>query len=109
MLVAHLLAIPNLEHTLKGINGIITTTKVKHIDCAISKEGVVSFACFYLIWAHYMVYYLYAKFQPISISICVSNLKILQNFTKIRKGQKTVPMIKCFILPAIISIVIQIT
>ncbi len=36
-----------------------------------------------------MLYYLYAKFQPISISICVSALEILQNFTKIRKGQKT--------------------
>ncbi len=80
-----------------------------HINCAISKEGVVSFACLHLIWAHYMLYYFYAKFQPISISICVSILEILQNFMKIRKGQKTVPMIGCFILPAITSIIIQIT
>jgi len=98
-----------LEHTLKGINGIISTTKVKHINCAISKEEVVSFACLHLIWAHYMLYYLYARFQPISISICVSILEILQNFMKIRKGQKIVPMIKCFNLPAISSILIQIT
>jgi len=98
-----------LEHTLKGINGIISTTKVKHINCAISKEEVVSFACLHLILAHYMLYYFYAKFQPISISICVSILETLQNFTKIRKGQKTVPMIGCFILPVITSILIQIT
>ncbi len=79
-----------------------------HINCAISKEGVAIFACLHLIWAHYMLYYLYAEFQPISISICVSILEILQNFMKIRKGQKTVPIIGCFILPAITSILIQI-
>jgi len=37
-----------------------------------------------------MFYYLYAKFQPISISICVSILEILQNFTKIRPHSATV-------------------
>ncbi len=47
-------------------------------------EGVVSFACLHLIWAHYMLYYFYAKFQPISISIWVSILEIQQNFAEIK-------------------------
>ena len=48
-------AITQIWNTLKGINGIISTTKVKHINCAISKEVVVMFACLHLIWAHYML------------------------------------------------------
>ena len=57
-----------------------------NINGAISKEGVVIFACLYLIWAHYMLHYLFAKFQPITSSICVSIVEILQNFIKIKKG-----------------------
>src|SRR5260370_19196948 len=78
------------------IDDIISITKVKHINCAISKEGVIIFACLHLIWAHYMLYYLYAKVQPISISISVSILEILQNFRKIRKGQKNCPNDRVF-------------
>jgi hypothetical protein len=44
-----------LEHTLKGINGIISTIKVRNINSAITKEGVVSFACLHLIWVYYML------------------------------------------------------
>ena len=80
-----------------------------NINGAISKEGVATFACLHLIWAYYMLYYLSAKFQPISLSICVFIVKILQNFMKIKKDQKTVSMIECLILHAITLILIQIT
>jgi hypothetical protein len=55
----------------------ISVTKVMNINGAISKGGVAIFACLYLIWAHYMLNYLSAKFQPINSSICVSIIEIL--------------------------------
>jgi hypothetical protein len=48
-----------------------------NINGVISKEGVVIFACLHLIWAYYMLYYLFTKFQPISLSICGSTLEKL--------------------------------
>src|SRR5258708_39796834 len=84
-----------LLRSLKGINGIISTTKVKHINCAISKEGVVSFACLHLIWAHYMLYYLYAKFQPISISICLY-FRNTTEFYENKEGSKNCPNDRVF-------------
>jgi hypothetical protein len=98
-----------LEYTLKGINGIIRTIKVRNINSAISREEVVIFACLHLIWVHYILYYLYAKFQLITTRIYVFILEILQNFAKTRKGQKCIPMIGYFILHAITLILIQIT
>jgi hypothetical protein len=68
----------------KGINGIISTTKVRNISSAITKEEMVIFACLHLIWVHYMLYYFYAMFQLISIRLYISILEILQNFAKIR-------------------------
>jgi hypothetical protein len=38
-----------LKHTLKGINGIISTIKVRNINNAITKERVFIFACLHLI------------------------------------------------------------